>query len=81
MKVCVRMFAAARQLAGAPTIDVELPAAATVAQLRAAILERFPNLQPLQHHLLFAVNTQYAHDDTNLGESDEIACIPPVSGG
>lgn len=81
MKARVRMFAAARQLTGAEVVEVELPESATVAVLRAALLAFCPDLRPYEQHLLFAVNARYARDELRISENDEIACIPPVSGG
>lgn len=81
MKVRIRLFAAARQLCDAETLDVELPEHATVGALRAALATACPRLAAYQRHLLFAVDAKYATDETPLHESNEIACIPPVSGG
>ncbi len=81
MKATIQLFAGARELAGQGQLEVELPAAATVAQLRAALLADCPPLAPLLPHALFAINTNYATDETPIPEGAEIACIPPVSGG
>ncbi len=81
MKTTVKLFAGARELAGQGQIELELPPAATVAQLRAALLADCPALASLLPHTLFAINTNYATDDTPVPEGAEIACIPPVSGG
>jgi len=81
MKVVVQLFAGARELAGQQQIEVELDASANVGTLRTALLAQCPALGPLLPHALFAVDTDYATDETTLAESSEIACIPPVSGG
>lgn len=81
MKATVKLFAGARELAGQEQIEVELPAEATVAQLRAALLVDYPVLGPLLPHALFAINSDYATDQSDIPDSAEIACIPPVSGG
>lgn len=52
----------------------------TVGSLRAALKERYPSLQAIRS-LMIAVNNAYAEDQLAIGESDEIALIPPVSGG
>lgn len=52
----------------------------TVASLRAALIEVYPALGGLDS-LMIAVNSAYADDDEPIAESDEIALIPPVSGG
>lgn len=81
MIVRVKLFAAARQAVGAEQAEVELPEQATVAQLREALADRHPDLERLLRHALFAVNAEYAQDATCLQATDEVACIPPVSGG
>lgn len=81
MKVCVRLFAAARQQVGQDRVSVELPEAATVADLRRGLAEQYPALQDRAARLLFAVDRQYATDDASLAADAEIAGFPPVSGG
>ncbi len=81
MKIQVRLFAAARQLAGQEVVTLECPEPATVADLRSQLAAQLPDLDPLLKHIRFAVNAQYARDDTALSQDDEVACIPPVSGG
>ena len=53
----------------------------TVRQLRQALAEQIPALAPLLPQVLFALDMEYATDDTQLTSAMEIACIPPVSGG
>ena len=81
MKVAVKLFAVARQLAGSEVVEVELPGNPTVADLRVGLAARFPTLDPILEHVLFAVGTEYATDTTQIAPGLEIACIPPVSGG
>jgi sulfur-carrier protein len=81
MKISVKLFAAARQIAGCEAIEVELPDGATVGQLRQAIARQFPNIDRTAEHCLFAVDNQYADNSTPLAPGSEVACIPPVSGG
>jgi molybdopterin converting factor subunit 1 len=81
MIVSVKLFAVARQRAGRGTVEVELPAGATVGQLRAALAEQCPPLADLLKHSRVAVNSDYAGDAAVLPDSAEIALIPPVSGG
>ena len=52
----------------------------TVGSLRNELVERYPSLRGIRS-LMIAVNNSYAEDDLPIGESDEIALIPPVSGG
>lgn len=81
MRATVKVFALARQLAGQDRIQVDLPAGATVAQLRCAISEQFPALAEVASRALFAVDAAYATDQTPLSPGADLACIPPVSGG
>lgn len=81
MNLNVKLFARARDLAGAGLIAVELPNTANVAQLRQALLVQHPQLAPVVANLLVAVGTDYATDETVLGPQSDIACFPPVSGG
>lgn len=79
--VRVKLFAVVKQVAGADAVELELPDAATVADLRRALLSKLPALDGLSNLLLFAVNGEYAGDQTKLPPAAEVACIPPVSGG
>ncbi len=81
MIVSVKLFAAARQLAGSDTIDVELPVGATVGMLREALRQAAPELDSLLPHAMYAVDAQYASDTTKIPSDADVACIPPVSGG
>ena len=81
MKVDVKLFARARDVAGAETVSVEVPDSANVVDLRAALALKFPELESLVSTLLVAVGNEYADDQTTLDASKEIACFPPVSGG
>jgi molybdopterin converting factor small subunit len=79
--VTIRLFAAARDRAGADTVAVELQNGATIGELRGALAEAFPSLRPLAPSLLFAVGTEYASDDTLVPQGGEVVAFPPVSGG
>lgn len=81
MKIEVRMYARARDLAGGQTVDVVLPAGATVGDLRSALAARWPALAPLLPHCMIALDMEYALDPAPIRAGVEIACIPPVSGG
>jgi molybdopterin converting factor small subunit len=81
MKVRIRLFAISAQLAGADMIEMELNEGARVSDLRRTLAQVSPGLRPLVPQVMFAVNSQYATDSTVLCPTDEIACIPPVSGG
>ena len=81
MNVQVRLFAAARQATRRDCISVEMPQGATVAQLRRRMEREFPELSGLLRHATFAINAEYSTDAGKILPHDEVACIPPVSGG
>ena len=81
MKARLQMFAVARQMAGREVLELELPAAATVADLRRELAIAVPALASFIDHLQFAVNADYASDATPIPPNADLACIPPVSGG
>jgi molybdopterin converting factor small subunit len=81
MQIAVRLFAKARDIAGASVVELDLPDSARVADVRTALGERFPAMASLVQSLLVSVGTDYANDQTPLPDGAEIACFPPVSGG
>ncbi len=81
MTVRVRLFARARDLAGADAVAVEMPAGATVAELRRRLGEACPALRPLLPRSAVAVNEDFAGDAAPIPPGAEVALLPPVSGG
>ena len=81
MMVRVKLFALAAQLAATDELEVKLDAGRSVGDLRRALADKCPALTAIMPHLMFAVNSEYAADSTQIPLSAEIACIPPVSGG
>ena len=81
MKVNVRFFALYRERAGVSELDWELPESATLADLLREIRDTYPDLAPPDVEIVAAVNEEYADGGIVLGEGDEVAFIPPVSGG
>ena len=81
MKVRVKLFAVAKELAGRDEIELELHDGASLADLRAAVEKKSDALRPVLRHAMWAVDGQYASDDVKLTERSEVAIIPPVSGG
>jgi molybdopterin converting factor subunit 1 len=81
VRASVRLFAAARQLAGVEAVEIELGEDATVGDLRQQMQDSYPALAAILPHAVFAVDEAYANDQTKLAEHHHIACIPPVSGG
>jgi len=81
LRIRVRLFAMQREIAGVRELRLEVPLGATVDDAWAAVAGTMPALAPGRAFLRFAVNGSYADPDTTLHDGDEIACIPPVSGG
>jgi molybdopterin converting factor subunit 1 len=81
MTLTVHLFARARELAGSDAVGVELPAGGTVADLRRRLADRFPALAGLLERSAVAVNHDFAENDRAVAAGDEVAIIPPVSGG
>ncbi|MFO1052395.1 MAG: molybdenum cofactor biosynthesis protein MoaE [Planctomycetota bacterium] len=79
VKVRVRCFAAIRELFGRDELVVELPEGSTLARLESELAD----LQPQFARITFAraVNRGYARVDQVLRDDDEVAFIPPISGG
>lgn len=80
MKCIVRAFGITKDIVGGKELSVELTDSATVKQLKDHLESSYPRMTTLRS-LFIAVNGQYAENDHVLHESDEIALIPPVSGG
>ncbi len=80
MTVRVLAFGIVRDIFQGNEQSVHLPEGATVADLKAQLSRDFPTLETLRSWMI-AVNSSYAEDEQILKESDEVAVIPPVSGG
>jgi molybdopterin converting factor subunit 1 len=81
MKVTIKLFAAAKQIAGTDSIELSCSENSTVSDLKGKLVEQLPDLESIVSHARFAINADFATDDTLVQENSEIACIPPVSGG
>src|SRR5688572_1497478 len=81
MQVRVLLFAAARERAGASELLVELAPGARAKDLREAAVRARPQLAPIAGVLRVAVNQVFVGEDAAIAEGDELALLPPVSGG
>jgi molybdopterin synthase catalytic subunit len=79
--VRARLFARLREQAGTDTENVELPAGSTVADVYEAIQKLHPGLQADQSAVRVALNQEFTDWDSKVADGDEVAFIPPVSGG
>jgi molybdopterin synthase catalytic subunit len=81
MRIAVRLFALLREKAGTDTIALELPERASTAQALEALQGQYPVLVPYLPRVRLALQMNFLDTDTVLHEGDELALIPPVSGG
>ena len=79
IRVTLRCFASVREVLGTDVLTVELQSDTTLESLRQKLAEAHPQLSRLP--LAFAVNRDYARGDQLLRDGDEVAFIPPISGG
>jgi molybdopterin converting factor subunit 1 len=81
MKVHVRLFAGLHDLVGRRNLALDLPDGATVADLHTQLAREYPAVTPFLRTLACAVGEDYVAMDQPLREGDDVALIPPVSGG
>ena len=81
MRVTVRLFARLRDLAGAGELVRDVPAPATVKSVWQTLVTEMPALQEYERTMSVAVNADYAKMSAAVAEGDEVAFLPPVSGG
>ncbi len=81
IEIIVRYFAAHRDITGCSEETIALAPGATVGALWRLLTARYPRLAGFDGRLLFAVNQEFATPDQALQPGDEVALIPPVSGG
>ncbi|MEB0250151.1 MULTISPECIES: MoaD/ThiS family protein [unclassified Mucilaginibacter] len=80
MEITILAFGIAKDIFGRAWIKVKLAEAATTADLKSQLETQYPRLKKLASYMV-AVNNEYAEDDGILTVHDEVAIIPPVSGG
>ena len=81
MRVTIRLFARLRDLAGTGELVRDLPAPATVQTVWKALVSEMPALGEYERIMSVAVNADYSRMSSAVGEGDEVAFLPPVSGG
>ena len=81
MRVRVRLFASLRETVGVPERALDLAPESTAEDAWGRLVSDIPALGPRRASLAAAVNRRYAPFDTALQDGDEVAFIPPVSGG
>jgi molybdopterin synthase sulfur carrier subunit len=81
MKIKILFFAAAREHVGNRKVEWELPEGLAAGQLKQELCCRFPAMKALMEGISVAINAEYVDDSAVLHDGDEVAIIPPVSGG
>jgi molybdopterin synthase sulfur carrier subunit len=81
MRVKVRLFARLRDLAGSGELEREIPASATAQAVWNELVAEMPSLREYERAISVAVNAEYARMTARLADGDEVAFLPPVSGG
>ena len=81
MRVNVRLFARLRDIAGSGELTRETPTGATVGAVWKSLVAEYPDMAPYEKSISCAVNTDYSKFTERINEGDEIAFLPPVSGG
>lgn len=80
MKVNILLFGISKEIVGASSKEVNINSEFTVQKLRELLLQQYPEMRNLKS-VMIAVNQKYVADDHLISENDEVAIIPPVSGG
>jgi len=81
IKITTLLFGRAREMVGAADLELEIAQPATVASAWAALVAEHPKLAAMERSLLFAINEEYAGREQALNDGDQLAVLPPVSGG
>lgn len=81
MRITVKLFAILRDRAGISELELELPAGVNVTIASESLIAKLPVLQEHIRRVAYAVNRSYVPATTSLNDGDELAIIPPVSGG
>lgn len=81
MEVRLKCFAWAREVTGEDEVVLDLPEGGTVADLRAALAARYPVFEGRMESIAISVNQEFAGEKSPISAGDELALIPPISGG
>lgn len=81
MRVTIRLFARLRELAGTGELSCEVAPGSRVADVWRALAGRHPGVAPYASSVSAAVNADFARMDAPVADGDEVAFLPPVSGG
>ena len=77
----ILLFGAAADRAGTRQTELDVQDGATLAEVWPLLVREHPDLEPMRDTLAFAVNGEYARGEDAVSPGDEVAVLPPVSGG
>lgn len=81
MRVTVRLFARLRDIAGTQELSRDVQEGSTLRGVWQSLVGEFPELERYSSSISGAVNQAYARLDARVKDGDEVAFLPPVSGG
>jgi molybdopterin converting factor subunit 1 len=81
VRVTVRLFARLRDIVGAADLVRDVVPGTTIGDLWRQLIAEFPELAGYERSISSALNADYARMDQIVGDGDEVAFLPPVSGG
>ena len=81
VRVAIRFFASLREVTGEAEVTLELPSGSRAGDAWKACADRWPALQSRRDTTVLAVNREFSRANVLLHDGDEVALLPPVSGG
>jgi len=79
--VHVRLFARYRELAGTSSLSLDVPAKSSAIDVFDRVADRYPEMRPMRSSTLMAIDAEFVRPETELADGEELALMPPVSGG
>ena len=81
MKITVLLFASLKDIAGKGRLEIEIDGKCSVENLSKKLYQLYPKVEAFDNSVRIALNQEFVEDDIELKDGDEVAYLPPVSGG